>query len=168
MQSFLTTKQLDRRAATILRGIRSRQVTPDSDALAELAEITDVISDRPVKPTVVARLTVTRASGRRTIVEVREGCKFASFYHFYLQDGARRSTKKWYRNGSRSEAPNLAAILERMKNFAVESNPVISSKLRIIERRAYERLISASPNELGLTKVSNASTWTPTKAARAS
>lgn len=152
MESFLVSQQLDRRAAQILRSVQVGQVSSKSDALAELGEIIEALKDQPVKPAVVARLTVTRASGRRVIVEVREGSKFASFYRFYGQDGARRSTKKWIRNGSRSEAPNLTALLERMKKFAMESNPVVHSKLRIIKRRAYRRLISARPDELGLTK----------------
>lgn len=110
-------------------------------------------SSLSTKP-VVARLTVTRASGRRTIVEIRDGSSFSSFYRFYHQDGARRSTKKWYRTASRREAPNLTAILERMKGFAVESNPVIDSRLRIIKKRTYKKLITARPDELGLTKTS--------------
>jgi hypothetical protein len=162
MDGTFTARQIDRRAATIMRGVQTGKIASKSDALAELGEIIDALSDQPVKPAVVARLTITRASGRRIIVEVREGSKFASFYRFYGQDGARRSTKKWIRNGSRSEGPNLTAILERMKGFAAESNPVIHSKLRIIKRRAYRKLITARPDELGLTKMSPCPIFSPT------
>jgi hypothetical protein len=121
----------------------------------------ELLTTKQSKPVVVARLTVIRASGRRTIVEIREGSKFASFYRIYSQDGARRSTKKWIRTGSRSEASNLTALLERMKNFAAESNPVIHSQLRIIKRRAYKKLITARPDELGLTKTQRLPIYAP-------
>jgi hypothetical protein len=125
------------------------------------AQMQSSFATKQLKPAVVARLTITRASGRRTIVEVREGSKFASFYHFYHQDGARRSTKKWIRTGSRNEAPNLTALLERMKRFAAESNPVIHSQLRIIKRRSYKKLITARPDELGLAKTQSSPSTHP-------
>lgn len=167
MQSSFTSKQLDRRAATIIRGIRTRQVTPDSDAMVELAELTEAIADQPVKVTVVARLTVVRQNGQRTIVEVHSDARFSSFYHFFQQEGNRRSTKKPFRTASRNEGlnpvgywqPGLETIAARLEKYSDPKNPIVKQTLRIIQRRAYKRLLSARPDVLGLTKTSVRMPW---------
>lgn len=160
MQSFFTNQRLDRRAATIIRSVRAGKVAPNSDALAELAEITEVISDQPVKPIVVARLTIFLRDGKRMIVEVEDGCRFSSFYHFYTQQGARRSTKEHLRAGSRNEGlgqigyfqPGLESVAAKIEKYSNPANPIVKKTLRIIRCRAYRKLINARPDQLGLTK----------------
>jgi len=155
----LTTNQLERRAATIIRAVRVGKVPPTSDAIAELAEITEVISDAPpVKPVVVARLTVVRAVGCRTIIEVQEDASFHTFYKFFTQQGNRWSTKRLVRTANRNEGllpyyqayrmtPGLEKLAERWQTM-----PGVSSvKIRILKKRAYRKLLSARPDELGLT-----------------
>jgi hypothetical protein len=163
MQSSFSETQLDRRAATILRAVRTGNVTPDSDALAELAEIAEVISasDRPVKPIVVARLTVTRAVGCKTIIEVQADATFHSFYRFHTQQGNRRSTKQLVRTANRNEglrpyfqAYRMTPGLEKLAEFWKQHPGVTAVTVRIIRRRAYRKLITARPDELGLTKTS--------------
>lgn len=160
-----TYSRLDRRAATILRAVRIGKVAPNSDALAELAEITMANEDAPVKAVVVARLTVTRANGMRTVVEIWADASFHNFYRYFRQNGARRSTKTLIRTASRNEGVSwmkfeplhpvgLETIASRLENYAGESNPVVKKSIRIIRKRAYRQLLSARPDELGLTKTS--------------
>jgi hypothetical protein len=166
MQSSFTAKQLDRRAATIIRGIQARQVAPDSDALAELAELTEVLSDRPVKPIVVARLTVTRAVGCKTIIEVCADATFNAFYRFHTQQGNRRSTKRLVRTANRNEglqpyfqAYRMTPGLEKLAEFWRTQPGVTTVTVRIIKRRAYKQLITARPDVLGMTKTSVRQSW---------
>jgi hypothetical protein len=161
MNSNFTSKQLDRRAATIIRGIRTRQVTPDSDAISELAELVETTRDQPVKPAVVARLTVTRALGVKTIIEVCEDATFNSYYRFFTQQGNRRSTKKLVRTANRNEglrpyfqAYRMTPGMEKLAELWQQHPGVTTVTVRIISRRAYKRLITARPNELGLTQTS--------------
>ena len=115
------------------------------------------------KPNVIARLTVARRDGHRTIVEVREGATFSRFYRFFQQQGLRRSTKRFIRSASRNESlpvvnahlykPGLDVIAKKLEMLFQQSNPVTRVTLRIIKKRLYKKLITASPDELGLVKV---------------
>jgi hypothetical protein len=112
---------------------------------------------------VIARLTVIRRDGNRTIVEVHTDARFHSFYHFYQQQGRRYSTKKEFRTASRNEGlpvinthlqkPDLALIEKRLQIYGAQSNPVVETRIRIIRKRAYKRLINAAPDQLGLSRV---------------
>ena len=108
---------------------------------------------------VVARMTVTRALGAVTIVEVHESASFSEFYRFFTQDGRRRSTKRLVRKANRNEGltpwgahlqqPGLEVLAEawrKMKN-------VEKVTVRILKKRMYRQLISANPSELGQVKV---------------
>jgi len=153
MQQSFTTHQLDRRANMLLRSVRN--VPPTSDAIRELAEVSIKLEDAPVKPTVVARLTVIRANGRRTIVEIHQDASFHSFYYFYTQDGNRRSTKQLLRKASRNEGSflgnwGLGAINEKLHIYQNKSNPITTYRLRIFQKRAYKRLLSVSPDQIGV------------------
>src|SRR5512138_2646104 len=113
-----------------------------------------------MKANVIARLTVTRANGWCTIVEIPADASFHSFYRFYRQLGAKRSTKTPIRTANRNEGlspvnahlqrPGLDLVQERLKAYSSQSNPVVSVKLRIIRKRLYRKLINANPSELGL------------------
>ena len=109
---------------------------------------------------VVARLTVRRALGCRTIIEVHEDATFSSFYRVFTQEGNRRSTKRAIRTGSRNEglppyqAHRTTPGLERLADRWRQHPGVTAVTVRIIKRRAYKRLITAGPDELGLTKMS--------------
>lgn len=116
------------------------------------------------KPIVIARLTVIRKDGHRTIVEVQADASFHRFYCFYTQDGARRSTKTLVRTASRNaylptvnahrHTPGLDVVARQLESLFAQSNPVVSTKIRIIRKRAYKRLITVSADQLGLSKVS--------------
>lgn len=115
-----------------------------------------------MKANVIARLTVTRADGKKTIVEVQPGATFHSFYNVFVQNGRRWSTKRWVRVASRNEGlmainahlqtPGLEAFAKRIAVFQSTTNPVVSSKIQIIKKRVYRRLLAAAPESLGLTK----------------
>src|SRR6185436_626734 len=107
------------------------------------------LSGTKAKRVVVARLTVIREVGVRTIVELYEDATFSSFYQFFTQDGARRSTKKYIRSANRNEGlspwyrayrmkPGLAAVAEHFKTMP----NITSVKVRIIKRRAYKKLLN--------------------------
>jgi hypothetical protein len=155
MHNSFTTRQLDRRANSLLRQVRN--VPSGSEIIRELAEITLKIEDAPVKPEVVARLTAFRKDGRRTIVEVYSSSTFHSFFYVYSQQGNRRSTKSLSRVGNRNEAiPNglitsgfgLAAISVRLLIWGRGDGEVIETKLRIFKKREYRRLLSVSPDQI--------------------
>jgi len=113
--------------------------------------------------TVVARLTVTRQNGWKTIVEVQADASFSSFYHYYRQFGLKRSTKALIRTANRNEGlgvmnarmqqPGLDVIAKRLEAYGQESNPVTGRKLRIIKKRIYRKLLSAAPDVIGQVKV---------------
>lgn len=121
-------------------------------------------SGRNKQSSAIARLTVTRKNGWKTIVTVEADATLTSFYKFHRQHGAKRSTKELIRTAGRSEGmtligqgahrqkPGLELILQRLENYGSESNPIINAKLRIIKKRAYKKLISARPDELSMVK----------------
>ena len=161
MQASYTERQMDQRAEQIMKAARAGSLQPGSDAMAELVEITEAQRDRPVKPVVIARLTMIKQDGVRLIVEIEAGCTFNAFYKFYKQTGGRRSTKTLVRKGSRNEGldqigyyhPGLETVAARVAKYMDPSNPIVSSKIRIIRRADYARLIAARPDQLGLTKM---------------
>jgi hypothetical protein len=123
------------------------------------------------KSKVVARLTITRADNSRKIIEVHEDATFHEFFRFYTQIGNRRSTKTLTFTSSRITGlkpinahrytPGLEVIRDRVIERSAlligtktgKFSPVISMKLRIIKRKAYRRLITIAPDQLGLTKI---------------
>lgn len=160
MNRSFTTRQLSRRQNTILGAFQTGAAKPTSEIIRELAEITEALADEPVRKhdNVVARLTVKRANGRRTIVEVYADASFHSFFHFFVQEGNRRSTRQSLRTASRNEGIflgnfGLGAIEEKLCHFGNKTNPVVSSKLRILKKRAYKRLLTISPDQLGMLKI---------------
>ena len=153
MNTTFTHHRLDRRANRLLRSVRN--VPSGSDVIRELAEITIKLEDAPVKPTVIARLTVSRANGRRTIVEIHADASFHSFYHFFVQEGKRRSTRQYLRAANRNEGMflrnyGLGAIEEKLHIYQNKSNPIVDSRLRVFKKRAYRRLLTISPDQIGL------------------
>lgn len=159
MQELLTTKQLDRRAANIMRSVRTGKISPTSDAVRELVEIAMANEDAPVKPVVVARLTVKRAVGDVTIIEIHEDATFSQFYRIYVQTGRRRSTKRLVLTSNRNHgiepwymAHRVQPGLELLAQTWSVRPHIESVKIRIIKKRAYQKLISARPDELGLTQ----------------
>lgn len=118
--------------------------------------------NKSVKADVVARLTVTRQNGWKTIVEISSDATLHSFYRYFRQYGNRRSTREPVRTAGRAEGclsflkhlqkPGLELILKRLEAWQGESNPIVSTKLRIIKKRAYRKLINARPDELGMVK----------------
>lgn len=124
------------------------------------------------KNNVVARLTVNRANGWKTIIEVHADATFNSFYRYFRQFGNRRSTKEPIRVSNRNDSlksvnahlqtPGLEAISKKiiassavflLRSSSGEMNPVVSIKLRIIQKRLYRKLITCRPDELGLSKL---------------
>lgn len=161
MNTSFTNKQMTRRADTLLRAVRSGGITPQSDAMTEIVELTDALRDEPIKPAVVARLTVQRANGVRLIVEVDESSTFNAFYRIYTQIGARRSTKQFLHNQSRGmglspigyHQAGLESVLASIEKYADPANPITKKTIRILKRKLYKRLIQARPDQLGLTQM---------------
>lgn len=107
----------------------------------------------------IARLTIERAVGVKTIVEVHSDATFSRFYHFYTQDGRKRSTKKMVRTANRNEGlrawfgahrmtPGLDVIAEQFRKMP----HVTSAKVRIIRKRAYRKVLEAAPDALGMAR----------------
>lgn len=158
------TKYIDRRFKTILGA--TQNVRPGSDVIRELVELSQAVEDEPLRSDVVARLTTIRADHSRTIVEVHSNATYSSFYHFYAQQGTKRSTKRSIRTASRSDGPSLEMIARKLAVYQSQSNPIVQIKLRIIRKRVYRRLISARPDQLGLTHCAPVSIYRPVPAGR--
>jgi len=151
-----TFTQLNQRSDRLVTAIQAGTVQPISDAFRELAELSQLLEEAPVKPDVVARLTLTRANGIRTIVEVHSNASFHSFFLYFKQTGNKRSTKELIRTASRNDGglrtSGLEAIAQKLSMYQSQSNPVVRTTLRILKKHAYRKLISARPDELGLTR----------------
>jgi len=112
---------------------------------------------------VIARLTVTRQNGIRSIFEIHEDATFHHFYKVFQQNGSKRSTKALVRTASRNEGlnpvnahlqtPGLEFMAVRLMHLQAESNPVVSTRIRYFSKRAYRKMITCAPDQLGLTKV---------------
>jgi hypothetical protein len=112
---------------------------------------------------VIARLTVVRQNGMRTIVEVHADATFHTFFKFYTQQGSKRSTKQVIRSASRNEGlnpinahlqtPGLELIAIRLLRVQAESNPVISTRIRYFSKRTYRKMIKCAPEVLGMSTV---------------
>jgi len=112
------------------------------------------------KKSIVARMTIHHTNGKRTIVEVPEDATFSEFYHFYLQEGKRWSTKKQIRVANRNtgllslnahlQTPGLEAVKAQALRWGRE---IESIKVRVIRKKAYRRLLTTAPDQLGMTKV---------------
>ena len=152
MYHSFTTKQMGRRAGTILRSFRTGAAQPNAEIIRELAELTAALEDAPVKPDVVARLTVTRANNEKVIVEVNENATFSNFYVFFKQTGNRRSTKAHIRTSNRNDAPGLESLAQKLSLCQSQSNPITNTRIKIYRKRAYRKLLSLRPDELGLTQ----------------
>jgi hypothetical protein len=169
MQSSFTTKQIQRRFDQVLSSFKPGAIRTDSDAIRELADLALALEDEPVKPTVLARLTIHRANGIRMIIEVSSDATFSTFYRFFTQQGARRSTKRFLRNGSRNEGiprlgyylPGLESVAATIEKYADPNNPIVKKSIRIIQRKAYRKLIGMRPDLLGLTKMSPLPIYSP-------
>jgi len=158
MQNAFANQLQDRRDR-IFSAIQTGTVKPNSDAIRELAELTVALDAErtPVKPIVTARMTVTRALGNLTIIEVCEDATFSEFYRVYTQIGRRRSTKKLVRTANRNEGlkpfyaahklkPGLEALAMQWQGMP----NVASVKIRIIKKRTYRKLLTAAPDALGM------------------
>jgi hypothetical protein len=150
----MTTNFIQRRFNQVLGSFRQGAVRTDSDALRELAELCQALEDAPVRPDVIARLTLTRQDNTKVIVEVHRGARYAIFYHVFMQQGNKRSTKRQVRIGSRAEGRNLEEIAIKWSVRDLLNNPITSARIKIYYKREYRRLVSARPDELGLTKTS--------------
>ena len=112
---------------------------------------------------ILARLTVTREDDSKVIVEVHANATFHAFYRFYTQQGRRRSTKKLTRCASRNEGlhpvnahlqvPGLEILALRFMHNRFGNSPIANVKIKYFSKKGYRKLIKASPDQLGLTRV---------------
>lgn len=125
------------------------------------------------KSKVVARLTMTKRSGKKTIVEVHEDAGWSTFYSWYEQDGRRR--KVFLRHSDRNncgnpyrQEPGLEQVAARQEeifnNLARHPNPkhaafwsmqqIIESRIKVFKKWLYQKLLTCAPDELpcGLVK----------------
>ena len=152
MQTSFTTRQVNRRFRGILGALKTGQARPNSEIIRELAELADALEDAPVKPDVVARLTIERANNTRMIVEIHQDATFSSFFHFFAQTGKRWSTKAHIRTSNRNDAPGLESLAQKLSLSQSPSNPITNTRIKIYRKRAYRKLLSLRPDELGLTQ----------------
>lgn len=109
--------------------------------------------------TLVGRLTVKRAVGSTTIIEVHTDATFTAFYRYFLQDGRRTSTRRAIRTTSRNDglipyaAHRMTPGLEILAAFWASQPHVANVSVKILKKRLYKKLINARPDELGLVRV---------------
>jgi len=106
------------------------------------------------KSKVIARMTVTKADGKKLIVEVHDDATEHAFYRWYSQEGRKR--KVFIRTSHRTDgADRVAQVLRstagldllsaRMKTYM----QITDVKIRIILKRAYKRMTTCSADQLG-------------------
>ena len=159
MQATFTSKQTHRRFKGILGEVRN--VPSNSDVIRELVELSFALEDAPVRPDVIARLTLSYQDRTRMIIEIHSDARYASFYHIFRQQGNRRSTKSKVRTGGRHEAASLEGVAVNWKARERADNPITHIRINIYRRREYRRLVSARPDQLGLTKMSSLPIYSP-------
>ena len=105
---------------------------------------------------VLARMTVTKADGKKLIVEVHDDSTEHTFYYWYSQEGRKR--KQFIRTSHRTDgadgvahtlrsAPGLELLAGRLKSSTYMK--VTDIKIRIILKRAYKRMTTCSADKLG-------------------
>ena len=106
------------------------------------------------KSKVIARMTVTKADGKKLIVEVHDDATEHAFYRWYSQEGRKR--KVFIRTSHRTDgADRVAQVLRstagldllsaRMKTYM----QITDVKIRILSKRAYKRMTTCSADQLG-------------------
>jgi len=111
------------------------------------------------KTKVIARLTAERETGVNMIIEVHADATFSTFYHYYTQQGRKRSTKQQLRTANRNEGlrpwhrayrltPGLEAVADHLRTMP----QFTGIKVRILRKRAYHQLLNTAPDVLGMTK----------------
>ena len=117
-----------------------------------------VLGGQPRKQgAVIARLTAERSDGLRIIAEVHEDATFMNFFDWSTQQGRRWSTKKHTRFSSRNDGlshinahrhtPGLEALKTKLESLTLAKFSKIT--IRILRKRAYQKLINAAPDALG-------------------
>lgn len=101
----------------------------------------------------IARLTITREVGVQTMIEVRRGATWSAFYSYFTQTPRKPKTRKFVKSTNRNDGilsyaaqtrpglDKLAYQWARMKGVTVS--------VKIFQKRAYKKLLDASPSELG-------------------
>ncbi len=106
------------------------------------------------KSKVIARMTVTKADGKKLVIEVHDDATEQEFYHWYSQDGRKR--KQFIRMSHRTDGaervaqvlrctPGLDMLATRMKTYM----QIKDIKIRILLKRAYKRMTTCSADKLG-------------------
>ena len=106
------------------------------------------------KAKVIARMTVTKADGKKLIVEVHDDATEHAFYCWYSQEGRKR--KVFIRTSHRTDGadrvaqvlrstPGLDLLAARMKTYM----QITDVKIRILSKRAYKRMTTCSADQFG-------------------
>lgn len=119
------------------------------------------------KSKIAARLTMTKRSGRKTIMEVHEDAGWSTFYSWYEQDGRRK--KVFLRHSDRNncgnpyrQEPGLEQVAAKQKeifdNLARHPNPkhaafwamqqIVEIRIKVFKKRLYRKLLTCAPDEL--------------------
>ncbi len=116
----------------------------------------------------VARLTMTRRSGKKLIVEVHEDAGWSTFYHWFEVDVDSKK-KMFLRNSDRNnscnplfETPGLeqvaALVTKTFDKLAAHPVPkhalywspsqIVDTQIKIYRKRLYKKLLGCAPDQL--------------------
>lgn len=107
---------------------------------------------------IVARLNIQYKDGTREAVEIHKDSTFSAFYFLYTYISARKKTalmmpsrSRTYHGALPAQELGLAGVLELIKaSYRCRTNPVISSAIRVYQKRVYKAMLNMAPDELGM------------------
>lgn len=100
---------------------------------------------------VLAELIMTNRQGKVTVIQVMDSSTFNRFYFWYFKAGILGRTSN--RNNDSGDTVRLEDIPTFLDRHAIRPELMVATFLiKYHDRRAYERLINMSPDELGLTR----------------
>lgn len=104
------------------------------------------------KNTVVARMTLTRTNGIKTIVEIHENASFMNFYTWYRQEGRKVLLRTSNRNdgvAAHWRAPFQEKGLDVLAARTTQiMKDVTGVTIKILKKRKYQQMITCTPDQL--------------------
>lgn len=109
------------------------------------------------KAAVIARLTLTNRAGQQTVIEIHADAGFQNFFRWYTRPVGRRD-KHLIRVSARNDAQDLEALEGRLRTqfdklaahsaVAWKNSQIVTTKLVVLQRKLYKKILAASPDQL--------------------
>lgn len=117
-----------------------------------------------IPKSLAAKARLKMSDGVELYIEVREGSRFSNFYTTYTARGRGRNRlitpgiprHRGYADGIEDAVRKITAAMKENEKRSHNQPRLVNTKIWIHRKRLYRKLISMRPDELGLTRCSNA------------